>query len=182
MTLPTIKRQWRTWLSAIKQPPPREVNNAVIGSLEGFLDAHDGLVLSYFSMPSEIDLARLLERPDGDRIFVTRTPDRGPLTVHHASDQMETHRYGFKQPTVEARPVDPGTISIALVPGVAFGHDGSRLGHGAGYYDRLLPQLSTGAFLIGISWSATTVDALPMDQHDVHMTHIVTESGVRTVA
>ncbi len=182
MTPQTSKQHWRVWMSSISQPPPPVVNNAVVGAVERFIDTHDGLVLSFFSMPSEIDLSSLTERTDRDRILVTRTPDRGPLTVHRISEPMETHRYGFLQPTAEATEIDPGAIEIALVPGVAFGHDGSRLGHGAGYYDRLLPRLCAGASLVGISWSATTVDTLPMDAHDIHMTHIATEAGVRAVA
>ncbi len=72
-------------------------------------------------------------------------------------------------------------IGAVLVPGVLFNRRGGRLGHGAGYYDRLLPRLPAAAILIGVTTEGRLVDELPTGAHDVRMTHLATETGVRAV-
>jgi 5-formyltetrahydrofolate cyclo-ligase len=70
---------------------------------------------------------------------------------------------------------------VALVPGMLFDRTGGRLGHGAGYYDRLLPGLGPTVPRVGVVPTALVVDALPCEAHDVPMTHLATEAGVRPV-
>lgn len=134
-------------------------------------------VLAYRAMPGEIDLGPLIAADTRHRWYTTRTPSHGPLSVHHWHSPLERHRYGFDQPVAHAELVDPATIGIAVVPGLAFDRQGNRLGHGRGYYDVLLAQLAPPATLIGIGVDAVVVERLPIESHDVAVTHLVTESG-----
>ena len=59
---------------------------------------------------------------------------------------------------------------------------GHRLGYGKGYFDRLLPTLRPDAQRVGVTFAALLVAALPATDHDVPMTHLATEEGVREVA
>ena len=68
---------------------------------------------------------------------------------------------------------------MVLVPGVAFSSSGTRLGHGSGYYDEFLSRCPGGVARVGVTPEALVVEALPFDDHDVAMTHLATESGVR---
>jgi len=178
--LPVMKQQWRLWLRQIARPPSATVSAQVLRHLGEFLDSRSGAVLTYRPMPGELDLDRLLGRPDGDRFYVTRTNSDDVLTVHRASARTELHRYGFAQPTASAEKVDPATIDIVLVPAIAFGRDGSRLGHGAGYYDRLLPSVGAEAAVVGVAYEAIVARTVPVGHHDVPMTHLVTETGMAT--
>ena len=65
---------------------------------------------------------------------------------------------------------------LALVPGLAFGRDGSRLGFGRGYYDRLLPARNT--FRIALAFSFQILDSAPVLPHDVPVDLIVTENEI----
>lgn len=134
-------------------------------------------VLAYRAMPGEIDLGPLIAADTRHRWYTTRTPSHGPLSVHRWHSPLERHRYGFDQPVARAERVDPATIGIAVVPGLAFDRQGNRLGHGRGYYDVLLAQLAPSATLIGIGVDAVVVERLPIESHDVAVTHLVTESG-----
>ena len=178
MTQPP-KQVWRRWIRRVDIAAAPATSEKVCAHLSRWLDTHDGLVLSYRSMPGEVDLDALLRRDDAERFHLTRTPPSGPLTVHRASSPSERHRYGFDQPVAGSPMVEASEMAIVLVPGMAFGFDGSRLGHGAGYYDRLLPEVGAEAHLVGVAWSGIVVAAVPTEPHDVAMTHVVTEHGLR---
>ena len=115
---------------------------AVVAGLRAFLAvvAADGWVLTYRPMPGEVDLDALLA--DG-RCAVTRTERGRLLSVHPAAAPTERHRLGYLQPVADAPLVPLDGIVAALVPGVLFDRWGTRLGHGAGHYDRLQSERRT---------------------------------------
>ncbi len=126
-------------------------------------------------MPGEVDLATI----EGDlELAVTRTPARGPLTIHRLDEDLETHPFGYRQPREGAEPVIPEEIECVLVPGVLFAADGSRLGHGRGYYDTLLRSLTHRPFFLGVTLARRVIANLPMTDNDVYMDAIATENGV----
>jgi 5-formyltetrahydrofolate cyclo-ligase len=69
----------------------------------------------------------------------------------------------------------PGSLDwdLALVPGVAFGRDGGRIGFGKGYYDRLLSARTT--LRIALAFSFQVLDTVPTLPHDIPVDIIVTE-------
>jgi 5-formyltetrahydrofolate cyclo-ligase len=68
--------------------------------------------------------------------------------------------------------VDPATLDLVLVPGVAFDRRGGRLGFGGGYYDRFLP--TTPALRVGVTYDECLCDALPCGEHDQRMDWVLT--------
>lgn len=137
----------------------------------------DGWILTFDPMPGEIDLRPLLDSDIG-RFALTRTPSGGrSLTVHSVDGDLESHRFGYRQPMVDAAVIDDASIDVVLVPGLAFDHRGHRLGRGAGYYDRLLARLRPDVLRIGVS-DGFVVSELPIEEHDIAMTHLAGEVGV----
>jgi 5-formyltetrahydrofolate cyclo-ligase len=67
-------------------------------------------------------------------------------------------------------------IDLVLVPGVAFDHEGGRLGFGGGYYDRLLPRL--GALRVGVAHPACIVTRVPVSETDVRMDYLALPDGI----
>ena len=140
-------------------------------------------VVVFDAMPGEIDLRPLVGRhPDpGSRYALTRTPERGrTLTIHRWDEPRERHRYGYEQPVPDAPTIDDADVGAVLVPGVAFDRRGTRLGRGAGYYDRFLARLDPAVLRIGITGDYV-VDELPAEPHDMVMTHLATSDGVLAV-
>ena len=90
--------------------------------------------------------------------------------------QLVRSAYGPREPE-DARPVDPGQIDMALVPGLAFDRSGRRLGRGTGLYDRYLPRLRADALRIGLAFSAQLVDQVPAGPHDEVVHLVVTDEG-----
>ena len=90
-------------------------------------------------------------------------------------------RFGIRTVKPPLELLKPEDFDLVLVPGVAFGKDGSRMGMGAGYYDRFLP-LAKKAVLMGVAYADLLQESLPCDEHDVKMQCIVSESGIITLA
>lgn len=86
---------------------------------------------------------------------------------------------GISEPKPEAfRPVEIDTMDLFVVPGVAFDEKGNRLGQGAGYYDRLLAEVSDRIPIIALAFELQIVGRVPTNNHDVRVDWIMTEKRV----
>ena len=179
--MPRTKAEWRDWARSIS--PATDAESEAVCEVVAQALRLDSLkmVLTFLAMPGEISLACM----HGDPAFslgVTRTPSRGPLTIHRLEGSLEMHPFGYLQPAADAELMDPTGIEAVLVPGVLFSAAGARLGHGRGYYDQLLTNLGARPRLIGITVDRRVVEGLPMSETDVWMDAIATESGYRVTS
>ena len=141
--------------------------------------AGSGWVVTYRALAGEVDVAELEADAALGPFALTRTPGEGlDLSVHPVGGELERHRFGFTQPVAGSGTVSLGDVRAVLVPGLAFDRCGARLGHGSGYYDRFLARLPASAWRVGVARYDVVVDALPVEPHDVALTHLVTEHGV----
>ncbi len=177
------KESWRRWANERwAQLDATELSRRVLSHITAWAPARSARsILLYLPLPGEIDLSGLLDGVVSAQLLVTRTPPEGPLTLHPLDVPLERHRFGFMQPVADAPRVEPSAIDVALIPGRAFDRRGRRLGRGAGYFDRLLSDLDPDALLVGVCPSALIVDELPLESHDVKMTHLVSELGLLPV-
>ncbi len=74
--------------------------------------------------------------------------------------------------------IAPENLDVILVPGLAFDRLGGRIGHGKGYYDRLLAQVDPRTALISPAFECQIVEKCPMESHDCRVHVIVTENEV----
>ncbi|MDY7100032.1 MAG: 5-formyltetrahydrofolate cyclo-ligase [Actinomycetota bacterium] len=179
------KDVWRSWARARRAAlDVGAVSAAVRAALVPWLAAREPTtIVVYLATAHEVGVARLAQEPAlaAHRFATTRTPDHGPLTVHPLDARRERHRFGFEQPVADAALVAHDDVGIVLVPGLAFSADGRRLGHGGGYYDRLLAALAH-ATAVGVAAEALVVPDVPTEAHDVAVGWLVTEAGVRRCA
>ena len=174
------KERWRAWAKEVRSTLEiRDISERVTTQLTSWgLFGSARHILTYLAFGSEVDLARLSEQEK--TLYVTRTWETGRnLTVHRLDGRLETHRYGYAQPTATSSVIDPQKIDLALVPGLCFDLLGTRLGYGLGYYDRLLPKLRPEVPLVGVTLEALVVPELPKDAFDIPMTHLLTEAGIK---
>ena len=78
---------------------------------------------------------------------------------------MQVGSYGILEPQ-SGEPCDASEIDVMIVPGVAFGRDGARLGRGKGFYDRYLARKGFRAESVGVCLDFQLFDTLPMEPHD----------------
>ena len=96
-------------------------------------------------------------------------------------DALEVGTYGIMTVWEERREIlPPQEIDCVIVPGVAFGMDGARLGMGGGYYDTFLPKAER-AVRIAAAFQCQITDDIPKVPHDCGVDWIVTEQGVYKV-
>ena len=138
-------------------------------------------VLAYIAFGSEISLGGLTEQLPQIRFLTTRVQAKKNLTLHDFALASNPNAYGILEPPADSPVVSPALVDIALIPGLAFTRAGGRLGYGGGFYDRLLPQLRPDCALVGVTRAELLLEALPLEPHDVLMTHLILESGVWSV-
>jgi 5-formyltetrahydrofolate cyclo-ligase len=86
-------------------------------------------------------------------------------------DPLEQGPFKLLQPKAESEPVAP---EIILVPLIAFDRKLSRLGQGAGHYDRALSQMEN-SIAIGVAWSVQEATSLITDPWDIPLDAVLTE-------
>ena len=62
--------------------------------------------------------------------------------------------------------------TLMIIPGIAFDQEGTRIGFGAGYYDRYLSKnIPLASFGVAYSWQI--FDQLPKEEYDIGLTRIL---------
>lgn len=143
-----------------------------------------GTIVSGFSpIRSEADIRPLMAdlKRRGARLCLPVIVDRQTIIFRELVPGADLVPMGFGTfgPGPEAEELDP---DLMLVPLSAFDAQGQRIGYGGGYYDRAIDRLNKkGLFpeLIGIAFDCQEVASVPVEQHDVRLHAILTESGLR---
>jgi 5-formyltetrahydrofolate cyclo-ligase len=139
------------------------------------------VVAGYWPLADELDPRPLMLALHGRsaRLVLPVIEARGrPLRFRlwEPGAPLRVGRFGIAEPGEDAPELDP---AIVLVPLLAFDRRGSRLGYGAGFYDRTLAGLrARGPVLaVGVAFAAQEVPFLPCDALDQPLDRIVTEAG-----
>jgi 5-formyltetrahydrofolate cyclo-ligase len=143
-------------------------------------------VLFYLDARSEVRTRHTL--PDalrtGKRIVVPYCVENElELFLLDSPDELAVGMYKILEPKPElrARPekrVTPTELDLVMVPGVAFDRRGGRMGHGFGYYDRLLEHARPDAPLVALAFECQLFPEIPTQPHDVFMDKVITEQAV----
>ena len=157
-------------------------NRALIRHLPTILN-RDEAVAAYAPLSSEPgfpDLVDAVVAICGTVLLpVARASDDGvPLPLRwceYRSGALVAAPYGLVEPPLPWLPPSAlGSVRTVLVPALAVDRHGVRLGRGAGFYDRSLGFRDPAARLIAVVRDEELVDELPVEAHDVAMTHALT--------
>jgi len=85
--------------------------------------------------------------------------------------------FGVLEPT-GCQQVAVNQLDLVVVPGVAFGRCGSRLGYGKGFYDQTFEMRPSSCLLVGLGFSFQLEDDLPKESHDIGLDYIVTDEEI----
>jgi 5-formyltetrahydrofolate cyclo-ligase len=143
-------------------------------------------VLFYLDVRSEVRTRHTLPAAlqTGKRIVVPYcVKDELELFLLTSPDELAVGMYKILEPRPELRVlpekrVAPAELDLIMVPGVAFDRRGARMGHGFGYYDRLLQHARPDAPLVALAFECQLFPEVPTQPHDVFMDKIITEQAV----
>jgi 5-formyltetrahydrofolate cyclo-ligase len=98
-------------------------------------------------------------------------------------DELSVGMYRILEPSPEVRGIpqkklQPADLDLVMVPGVAFDRRGARMGHGFGYYDKLLKHARPDALLVALAFECQLFAEIPTQSHDIFMDKIITEQAV----
>lgn len=173
----------RARLSAEQAALSSEQVSRHILACDAYRKAH--CIMGYLAFGKElsVDVVLLAALAEGKTVvvpMVTSATEMTPVVLQNMHD-FELDRYGIRSVRQPAEQIAPQDIDLVLVPGVAFDREGGRLGMGAGYYDRFLPQAKR-AVLMGVAYDCLLQSELPKDEYDVCMQLLASESGVTTLS
>lgn len=185
-----MKDTIRQYYQSLRRHLPPETRagfsrRAAAALLASPLWARSQTIMAYLSLPQELSLDELysagwlstktmvipISQPTDHRILLSRLNSFSQLTegAYHIRELAPALR----------KPLEASQIDLCLIPGIAFDNNGNRLGFGAGYYDRFLPQLRPDAIKVGVCFNVQiSIEPLPVDEYDVPMDYLLTESGL----
>ncbi|NLC56563.1 MAG: 5-formyltetrahydrofolate cyclo-ligase [Armatimonadetes bacterium] len=142
-------------------------------------------VFLYVSFRSEVDTRHLLQTAleSGREVLVPRVERaRGEIEACPITSLTELvpGTWGILEPRSPA--ADPTRIDLVVAPGLAFDAQGTRLGYGAGYYDRYLRRVRPACVRAALAYEAQIVPEVPCLPGDERLHLVVTEARVLRAA
>lgn len=141
-------------------------------------------VMTYVGVGSEVATLPLVrELLDSGRTVYVPWCEPADLRLFRLEsvDELSPSGYGLLEPPPDLRELpdrqgQPGALDLIVTPGVAFDRQRNRLGHGKGYYDRLLGR-ARGVPAIVLAFECQVVDRVPVSARDVRVDGLITEEG-----
>jgi 5-formyltetrahydrofolate cyclo-ligase len=188
MSTQTMKQSLRQSIIAIRSGitlPERQHLNTLIASRITKLEAYRtaATVLGYMSFGTEF-AAEIFSRQallDGKQVLLPRV-NQGTkqLDIYRVADlahDVAPGSWDIREPLIERceKVEDLSTIDFILLPGVAFGRDGARLGYGGGFYDKLLARMQHQPTLVAAAFALQVVEGIPQETTDRKVEWLITE-------
>jgi len=170
------------------QPEKDELSRRICGAFMALPEyATASTILFYVDVRSEVRTRLDLEAAlDSDKsIVVPWCNAEGELELFRLTsmEQLELGMYRILEPREDLRhlpeyQVHVEELDLIMVPGVGFDARGARMGHGKGYYDKLLEHARADTPLIALAFECQMFEEIPVAGHDVFMDKIVTEDRI----
>ncbi|RPF70493.1 5-formyltetrahydrofolate cyclo-ligase [Aurantiacibacter spongiae] len=155
-----------------RQPPapvreivPRGASVGLYRALKG--EAPAASYARFFLEEGHVIALPRIEDGDGEMSFRRHTDP-------FSETDLERGPFGVMQPAPDAEKIVP---DVLFVPLLGFTERGERIGQGGGFYDRWLAD-HPRTTAIGLAWDVQRIEALPLEEHDVSLTAIVTPSRI----
>ena len=138
-------------------------------------------ILSYAPFAGEISPKKLVSKLACKTVHYPRISNfrLSQMRFYSATKVECLNKYGIEEPMAIGSPWPANAFDVLLVPLVAFDRAGTRIGMGAGYYDRALEalayQTSTKPYIVGLAHHFQEVNSLERAPWDVPLDAILTD-------
>ena len=184
---PALRRRLRDVLAGMSDADRHAKSIQACTLLAGTAEfAAASTVMLYLSTAMEVDTAPLALKcwQAGKAVVVPRVSwdQRRILPVEISSLQtgLTTGGHGIREPDSNSgKPIPIDLIDLVVVPGLGFSEAGYRIGRGMGFYDRFLAQPDFVGVSCGLAFSDQVEPEIPVLDHDMPLSMLVTDQGVR---
>jgi len=182
-----IRKQLRDRLSSMSDDDRHAKSVAACAMIAGSPEfAAARVIMLYLSTPTEVDTAPLALRAwqHSKTIVVPKVSwdQRRMLPVEISSLKDGLTTTGPVREPIAGTPMPVSMIDMVIVPGVGFTQTGQRIGRGMGFYDRFLAQSDFIGVSCGLAFEEQIVDNLPTLDHDMALSMLASDRGVRRFA
>lgn len=161
-----------------------EASLKIFDYLQNDIFLSDNDILCFVNYKTEVlttELIKILLNNSNNRIFVPKVNENNMEFYHIDSlNQLSKGYMGIMEPDNNLYNLnsDYSEQSVILIPGSVYDTKGHRIGYGGGFYDRFLaihPQMAR----VGIAFdNQISEDILPVEEHDISVSYVVTEKGI----
>jgi 5-formyltetrahydrofolate cyclo-ligase len=141
------------------------------------------LVLVYHKIGAEVDANPLMELILRSGIglalpYCRKNGEMGIGRILNPHSDLAEGAYGIMEPSDKLKDnIRPDQLSAIVCPGIAFDTARTRLGRGAGYYDRFLQGLTGKTLIVGCAFDCQiSQEPLPRENHDIPMDAVIAET------
>lgn len=176
----SLRRRVREERSGLSMHAWDEQDAARTEALLGALPEGVEVVAAYASRPGEPGTAGLVDAlvSTGIRVLLPVIGRLPGWAWFSGWSDTEPGWGGIPQPIGERLgPTAVAEADLVIVPCLAIGLDGTRLGTGGGWYDRVLPERREGVPVWALARAREVFETLPTMRHDVAVDAVVTEAG-----
>lgn len=124
------------------------------------------VILAFSPLPSEPDISPLLDDP---RILLPYIVD-GEMKFAQGGN-LQKNELGFLEPVVQEEV--SYDKALMLVPMLGFDRTNLRLGRGGGYYDKYIASHKAKLYTMGVAYSVSLVDEVPVEWNDLRLDTII---------
>ena len=184
MTKAMIRTEARERLRGMDPAWRQELGARIADRVWSLPEVRDSkVILLYASLPTEVPTDEIAAEAWKRGIEVTypRCLPPDSLSLHRVGDFAELEgagSFGIREPAPTCRLTNLEEIDVAVLPGLAWDRSGTRLGRGAGYYDRLLAERRFRAHRLGLFFALQEFPSIPADEWDQKLDAVVTEREI----
>ncbi|MGE3974854.1 MAG: 5-formyltetrahydrofolate cyclo-ligase [Bdellovibrionales bacterium] len=173
-----LKQNLRDVFRQKRTAQPRSSVTSSLCELLREIRSEKALWLSYRASQSEANPQEGVDQLGGRWAYPKVFGPSLKFYVPHSEDSWSQGPWGLLEPDpAKSDEVSVNDAEGALIPGLAFDKNGTRLGSGKGFYDRALETFK--GYRVGVAYeSQLSLEDLPRESHDVPMQFVVTEKRV----
>jgi len=177
--LPKTPSEFRTWAKervlAMGTESKAMESEKLIAELSNLPVLENGYIAAFYPTELEPQIIPLLKKLSNEgRLLLPRVLNKKNMEfvlVQDIEKDLQVGIFGIMEPKADL-PAFDGTPVAFIVPGVVFGKDGTRMGHGTGYYDRFLASCKSIP-RIGVAYSAQIRSSIPQSTTDIRMDEVI---------
>lgn len=140
-------------------------------------------IFLYASLPEEVNtwpvISSALTQGKYVGLPVIESLGEGRMNFYSYSDksELESGLLNIQEPGKNCHLIE-NEPDLIVIPGLAFDHEGTRLGYGKGFYDRYLAlHAGWNSFLLGLAYDFQIQPELPKEETDYQVMDVITENG-----